>query len=362
MKRIRLFFMEVNMKKVGIVTINGNNNFGNKLQNYALLKTVEKMGFNVETIWFVSDKKIFFRNMIKKFFPLKRTYRRFKKFLKFTDDYLSVKYYFNSNIGEYYDYFVVGSDQVWNYNFKNYYSKNVFLPFSEKRKNISYAASIGVENISNDYIDEFRAGLKNFKAISVREDRAKELVENLDDGLNAVVLVDPTMLLDVNEWDCLVKKPKKLGSNKFILNYFLGKLSKEKREEIERIAKENDCVIVNILDINSPFYECGPREFLYLEKNAFLVCTDSFHSSVFAFLFDRPFIVFERDDKEEKMSSRINTLLSKFHLDDRRFCEKITDECLKHDYTEAYKILEDEKEKSYTFLKKSLIDGDEENV
>ena len=54
------------------------------------------------------------------------------------------------------------------------------------------------------------------------------------------------------------------------------------------------------------------------------------------------------------MSSRIDTLLNKFKLQDRRYTGKITEEDLKHDYTEAYKILEKEREKSLNFLKKAL--------
>ena len=91
-----------------------------------------------------------------------------------------------------------------------------------------------------------------------------------------------------------------------------GELSKERKDEIERIAKENDCEIINILDKNSPFYVCGPSEFLYLEKHAFLICTDSFHSSVFAILYNRPFVIFDREDKEENMGSRLDTLINKF--------------------------------------------------
>ena len=55
------------------------------------------------------------------------------------------------------------------------------------------------------------------------------------------------------------------------------------------------------------------------------------------------------------MNSRIDTLLSKFKLEDRRFNGKeITEDNLKHDYTEAYKILEKERKKSKDFLEKAL--------
>lgn len=90
-----------------------------------------------------------------------------------------------------------------------------------------------------------------------------------------------------------------------------------------------------------------------------LICTDSFHSSVFAIIFNRPFIVFDRDDHNEKMNSRIDTLLSKFNLNNRKFSGNITNSLLQSDYTEAYEILK-EQEKSITFLKKSLNIGEVE--
>ena len=194
-------------------------------------------------------------------------------------------------------------------------------------------------------------GLNN---ISVREDRGKEIIQELTGRTDVEVLVDPTMLLNADEWDKVAKKPRELKNDKYILNYFLGELSEERNNEINRIAKENNCEVINILDKQSPFYQTGPSEFLYLEKNAFLICTDSFHSSVFAILYNRPFIIFDREDKEVKMNSRIETLISKFKLVNRNYNGKITQENLEHDYTEAYKILEKEREKSNRFLEKCL--------
>ena len=52
-----------------------------------------------------------------------------------------------------------------------------------------------------------------------------------------------------------------------------------------------------------------------------------------------------------------NTLLSKFKLEDRKYKGKITKKNLKCDYTEAYKILDKEREKSIEWLKKALDIG-----
>ena len=347
------------MKKIGILTLNGNNNFGNKLQNYALKFYLEKYNYRVETIWFYNNLKSRISPIIKKFFPAKKSYKRENIFENFTKKYLNRKYYHNCMIDNYYDKFIVGSDQVWNYEFSGV--KKDFdrfcLNFSNKEKNISYAASIGTEKISSEFKDKFKNNLKNIKYISVREKQAEEELKKITKRDDIKTLIDPTMLLEAEDWERILKKPKQLNNcQKYILNYFLGDLSDEKKSEIERIAKENNCAIINVLDKSDPLYITGPEEFLYLEKNAFLICTDSFHSSVFAILFNRPFIVFERESKGcSSMNSRIETLLTKFKLENRKYNgKKITNKILEHDYKDAYKILEKERKKSEEFLKKAL--------
>ena len=348
-------------KKIGILTLNSNNNFGNKLQNYALKKSLEKFNYNVDTLWFYNSFKTHYAPLIKLILPINKKIRRENLFENFTKKYLNRKYYLNYNINNLYDKFVVGSDQVWNYNFKGVRNNfnRYFLDFADKEKNISYAASISVDSIDKDFEKKFENNLKNIKSISVREEKSEKQLKQITKRKDIQTLVDPTMLLTATEWENISIQPKQLKNykgKKYILNYFLGELSQERKNEIQRIAQENNCYIISILDKNDPFYITGPSEFLWLEKNAFLICTDSFHSSVFAILFDRPFLVFERENKGwSSMNSRIDTLLSKFKLEDRRFNDKkITEENLKHDYTEAYKILEKERKKSEEFLKKAL--------
>lgn len=339
------------MKRVGIITLNGNSNFGNRLQNYALQYSIEKMGCECDTIWFCNFKE-FIKEKIKKyafFFIEKRKYL----FLKFSKKNINTKYYFNNDISDKYDLFVAGSDQIWNYNFPNY-DKNMLLMFSNKDKNISYAASFGVDNIVDEKKDEFIEGLKNFKKISVREDKGKEIIKNLIPNIDVDVVLDPTMLLNDEEWEKVINKPKNFKNKKYIFNYFLGNVSDIRKKQIEDFAKLYDCEIINVLNPNDKYYSSGPSEFLYLEKNAFLICTDSFHSCVFAILFSRPFIVFDREDKEVNMNSRIETLLNKFKLQSHKYNNNISYKNLDCDYKEAYKILEEGRKKSKEFLKKAL--------
>ena len=353
------------MKDIGIVTIIDNNNYGNRLQNYAVQMQLQKTANNAITIKneaLLNKKSAFFEYIIRNIKSIllktkiyKKTERK-KDFLEFNKNINFSKHNFNwfhKNIYKKYDFFIVGSDQVWNPKIGRLREFEL-LQFTGKTKKISFAASFGISDLPEQYKEKTAKALKDFKAISVREDTGKRIVENLTGREDVEVLVDPTMLLTAKEWDKVAKKPEQLKTDRYILNYFLGELSENRKKEIERVAKENHCEIINILDKNSPFYQTGPSEFLYLEKNAFLICTDSFHSSVFAILYNRPFLVFDREDNLAKMNSRIETLLSKFKLEDRKYKGKITQEMLDVDYKEAYEILKKEREKANNFLKKAL--------
>lgn len=352
-------------KDVCIVTMTGYSNYGNRLQNYALDKVCSKLGCNVKTLWPKTSFRDKLKNTIKYFVPERKTEQiRYNKFKKFTNKYMNKNaiVYNENNFklqNDKFDYFIVGSDQVWNYNYLTKCKQDgsfylYFLNFSDKNKNIAYAPSLGTGNVDKEYLNEYKNGLSNFKSLSCREDVGKKIIKDISNKEVEVVL-DPTMLLSPEEWNNIAKKPKQLQSEKYILNYFLGEIPSQWKNEIERIAKENKCEIINILDKNSPFYITDPSEFLYLEKNAFSIFTDSFHSSVFAIIYNVPFVVFDRQQQNlEIMNSRIDTLLTKFNLENRRFKDKITNDLLKSDYMQANKILENQKEKSIEFLKNAL--------
>lgn len=355
------------MKKVGILTINDYNNYGNRLQNYAVQEIIRRCGCVAETVqnktgYYNGNYKFLMKNLIKNFikrFSFNPNQRRSIKFLDFNKKIqksliMIDSLHINKDLNRSYDYFITGSDQVWNPNF-NRLSEVDLLSFADNNKKIALSASFGIEELPENKKEYAKNNLQTFKIISTREDAGKKIVEDLTGRTDVEVLVDPTMLLSAEEWDKVSKRPKQLKNNRYILNYFLGELQEEWKKEINRIAKENNCRIINMLDSQSPFYQTGPSEFLYLEKNAFMVCTDSFHSSVFSIIYDTPFIVFDRKQNGvTSMNSRIDTLLLKFELEKRRFNGRITKELLDCNYSEAKKILEKEKEKSFCFLKKAL--------
>lgn len=348
--------------KVGIVTIIDNNNYGNRLQNYAVQTILNHFELKNESInnsvVLNTKNKYIFRKLkyLRKdnYNSYDINYRRKKSFLYF-NNFMNITLKKFTIYSKYkYNYLVVGSDQVWNPNFGRLSDLDLLnVNCRNNTKKIAFSASFGVNELPN-HLDKQKLlkCFNDFDAISVREDAGKEILKDLGYKGEVAVLVDPTMVLTASEWDKVAKKPEMLKTDKYILNYFLGDLFKERMSEIQRVAKENNCEVINILDKNSPFYECGPSEFLYLEKHAFLICTDSFHSSVFAVLYNRPFIVFDREQENVvNMNSRLDTLISKLKLENRKYNGKcITYENMHHDYTEAYKQLEIERKKSKEFL------------
>ncbi|MBR3325429.1 MAG: polysaccharide pyruvyl transferase family protein [Clostridia bacterium] len=350
------------MKKIGIVTIIDNDNYGNRLQNYAVQEILKKYGYNTITLLnqnCTNNRFLFiFRILRKSFFEKNKKHinqNRKKNFDNFNKNIIfSKKKILPFFMPKGYEYFITGSDQVWN-PYMGRMRDIDLLAFAPKEKRISISASFGVDFINKKYQKKLKRELKKFKSISVREKEGKKIINTVLKNKKVDVLIDPTMMLTKDDWNLVIKKPRKMNTNKYIINYFLGNISENKMNYIQQIATENNCEIINILDPKSQYYECGPSEFLYLEKNAFLICTDSFHASVFAIIFDRPFIIFERESKNNKMNSRIKTLLSKFQLKDREYNDKVSkDNYLKHNYSFSYKILEDERKKVKKFLNKAL--------
>lgn len=347
------------MKRAGIVTLFGEYNFGNRLQNYAVQQVLKKNGLDVETIKYIGIEDDVPVVCNERDEGRLNKFKRFNDYIKFADEILYKEYDAPRSLSEKYDYIVMGSDQIWNFTFDKIFSEKALGSFVPSNKRVSFSASFGVDYLpqkNSKMYNICRENLQNMKSISVREFAGKKIIKELTGRDDVEVLIDPTMMLENTEWEKIMKRPEKLKTDRFIVKSFLGNVSDNTWNELKRVAEENNCEIIDISDKNSPFYDVGPAEFLYLEKNAFLVATDSFHSCVFSILFSTPFVVFERQDKELKsMYSRIETLLEKFKIQNRIFDREITADILKNDYTEAHEILETEKEKVDNFLSAAFI-------
>lgn len=381
------------MKKIGIITICDNNNYGNRLQNYATQEIIKEMGFEAETIVNIVEpeldpnfnleaekqsklnfpKQFKLRKTLKKIrlktwtiinkkrIQKDKLYRsdNFKNFtaenIKESGFYISENSIPNDLDGKY-DYFITGSDQIWNPNYR-YGGKIDFLTFAKKYKRIALSPSFGISTIPLEYEERYRNWLSEMEYLSIREESGLKIIKNLT-GRNAELLIDPTLMFSKEKWLTISKKITDKPEN-YILTYFLGSDSNEARSAVEKVAKENNLEIINLLDLKqSEIYSAGPGEFLDLINCSSLVCTNSYHGTIFSILFGKPFIVFDRiENNKIVMSSRINTLLKKLNLEKRKsniIYNTDMKDLFNSDYVHAKDIIESERLKVYKYLKKAL--------
>lgn len=349
--------------KVGIVTLYGLDNYGNRLQNYALQEILNQLGYETYSLInyvYLNEKKLLLLRAIKNFLKAKQKKININRRNAFIEFNKNIRFYKKiitaySNL-DFFDILIVGSDQVWN-PFTGGIRDVDMLNLKGNFKKVSYAASFGVHEIDEKSKEKLKKYLPTFYDISVREEQGKTIILEAIARQDVKVVLDPTMLLSARKWENVMKKPLALKSKKYILNYFLGELSEEKNQLIQKFAKKNDCEIITILDKKSPFYETGPSEFLYLEKNAYMIFTDSFHSCVFAILFHVPFLIFEREQKlVKKMNSRLDTLLNTFQLTDYKFQNELEIVRKEFNVKKMEQILEKERKSSIQFLKNISIE------
>lgn len=352
------------MKKIGIVTLTKNPNYGNALQNIAMQWILRKMGTNPQTIVNYDGSSLFvykgniryYAKMILNKHNMRAKDKRRIQFLKCLTKYVefSKAFWMNNHIQNFdsdsYDYFITGSDQVWN-PFFGVASSFEMLDFVPSDKRISYAASFGVNSLNG--LDESKTNfiaqsLRKFNSVSVREEAGVEIVRELS-GVKAELCLDPTMLMTPEEWDDLLEKPKQKLPNRYIAVYMLGDITAEYEKNISSIAEAKEAEVINLL--TDKFFYLNPLEFAWIIKNALFVCTDSFHATVFSILYHRNFKIFDRKDKHENQNSRFDTLLS--------ICGIIDSDNINWNATEECISLE--RERSINYLKNALGEKEYEN-
>lgn len=328
--------------KIVINTIINNKNYGNRLQNYALQVVLEQLGHDVLTI----DRSSLLKRSTSKqrLFDYLRTGELVYKVLKvlkknlksakvlfsrvntvknnsslsasddgnfseFTEKRIHMLPQTETNVWNWInnncDLVVIGSDQVWNYEFWDGAVIEFALPVQIRK--ISYAASIGVSRIPLELRRLYKKGLSSLSAITVREDSASNIVANLINQRPKVVL-DPTLLLEKEKW-CKIAEPVKLKSQAYLLTYFLSVPSQETLNKINAVSTAYKLDVVPIFKDGKVRYM--PEQLIFLIENATFIMTDSFHISAFSIIFNKPFKVFKRNSPDLKsMNSRLLTLFS----------------------------------------------------
>lgn len=339
-------------KKIGIWTIQSSN-YGNRLQNYAMQEIIKSLEYKPETILRSrqSVTKRFLQQCIRPIIKKDRysCFHSFNRKIKWSKCVVSHSYISKSLLDEF-AYFVIGSDQIWN-PYIPYISEQDYLPMVPPEKKVAYAASFGVSDIPVEKQALTTELLNSVPYITVREKNGADIIQKLTGRIVPVVL-DPTLLLSVDDWSKVAKMPSNFNKAPYALKYFLGEYS-----DIEgRFEQICETYHLHSIDIFDKDIAIGPSEFLYLIQNASLVCTDSFHASLFSFLFSRPLIIFERISNVKDMSSRLDTLCDIFSLNAHRLSNRnfSMETVWKDDYKKGHEALEREREISIKLLKNAL--------
>ena len=309
--------------KIAILTIQSIN-YGNRLQNYALQKTLERMGHQVESLrreaHFSGSLHNAFHAAKRKLGILKHRTDKVGAFRRFDRRYVSFskatvsKEYVTPGFSAEYDCCVIGSDQVWNPDF-HFNSELEYLPMVRSDKKLAYAASFGVSEIKENR--ELTASyLDSIAFVSVRETAGAKIIYDLT-GREVPVVLDPTLLLGSDDWRAIASKPSfAFCDTPFAFKYVLGDDVNNMR--IDELAERHGLAVIDAMDDS---LSIGPSEFVWLVAHSSLVCTDSFHASVFALLYHKPLAIFERVSADADMSSRFDTLCSTFGLVGHRSSE-----------------------------------------
>lgn len=355
--------------KVGVVTINDITNFGNRLQNYALCRVLRRdFGCRAVTLEPVAEKRFHDGNIVLHMkeraaralcaFPSFAERRfgnnmtRFAAFAKWNRNIPTRKFYDSEklprSLNEKFDMFFVGSDQVWNPLINAEHLDDCFLSFADVEKRAAISASIGMDALPYEFHEKYKNALAEFPNISVRENAGRDIIFDLT-GEDVPVLCDPVMMLDVDEWLRVAKKPRVDVTKPYVLKYYLGDDSDD--TQFDELARRAGWQIYSLLDDSVPeLYSAGPGEFLSLIANASFVCSDSFHCIAFAILFRRPFAVYDRGGEGSYMSSRLDTLLDKFSLGDRRRSRLSADNMLSIDYSDLDGLIKKERMKFSLYI------------
>ena len=335
--------------RIGVYTHPLRFNYGGILQAYALQRVLQDMGHDAVYIEWEQYNyrlapfklylsrflwKIFKSREVIVFLEVKRNifYTKISNFAKKNIAILPISDLSKDDI----DVLIVGSDQIW----RPSYIVNIedaYLGFAKDWdvRRIAYAASFGVDDWS-EYSDEqtqvCRELIKKFDAVSVREDSGVDLCRNYL-GVDAVHVLDPTMLVDTKHYICHINSCKKRYPERMCLAYILDEAD-DKVAALNSVAK---CQGYNVLqwkniytpNIKNPTVE----EWLKGFHDAEFVFTDSFHGCVFSIIFNKPFIAF---GNEERGMARFDSLLKMFGLEELlitsvdQFTPELVDKAISH--------------------------------
>ena len=361
------------MKKLAFLTIHVGFNFGSVLQTIATNRIFESLGFSSILINYIPDRVTYaryFNRMFCGIIPFVKKIINLPNFIKNNHvygSYLSKYCILSSPIYDKDDFakkcpradiYVTGSDQVWNSKHnEGFNDRYYFAQLPKEAARVSFASSIGETSLSDEHTQKIKELLSNYKAISVREESAKKLIEGM--GLQAAHLLDPTFMLKPEEWREYMS-PRIVKENYLLIYTPYNTVDKKAIFDAARaIAKEKELTVVtfswnwrNDKMADRTIKYASPGDFLSLMYHANYVVTNSFHGTAFSVNLNKQFCVF----MPSAFSTRISSIIELCGLQNRMVSDNFSIEKSREliDYSTVNAILDAERMKCMEFLKQAF--------
>jgi polysaccharide pyruvyl transferase WcaK-like protein len=318
--------------KVGILTFNWAINYGAILQMFGLYKYLKDNNYDVYIINYSPDglESSYTLKIFEKPIKPKRVVRRlleniykrkqYDKFYKFISQYMVLTKKIKNreelkHTIDKFDIVIVGSDQVWNYDITKEYLQDYLLTDIDCNK-ISYAASLGKNEIKYEVKPLFEKSLRDFDFVSVREESSIDYLKSICYREDYISCIDPVFLLSKDEWIKLSNESQyQIKDEEYILIYMLEYNEKLIKSANELSTKYN----LPIYSIEIPFlrfkakmpnikklHDVGPLDFVKLINNATFVLTNSFHGTAFSLILNKKFASFAHSTANLRMENLLN--------------------------------------------------------
>lgn len=372
-----------NSVNIGIITWFTGPNYGTNLQAIALQYFLRKKGHEVSIINYEVDSPIEKTTVLQKLknqprkFVTKYALKKYSSQIMSRNEKMANEIKRNCqlteriqnteeliNVCNNFDVLICGSDQIWN---PNWYHPFYYADYSEiLTRRISYAPSLGVNEISDEVLPNIINSLGKFDCVSVREEKGAELIAPYIRQKPQVVL-DPTLLLSATEWNNIFPEVTEMvdsEKDKYVLAFFLGEEPKHFQATRNFANRHNlKCILVPYkgisylqnMDIRA---DVSTADLMHLIRNAKYIITDSFHMTIFSIIHKKQFYTFKRfkEDFLQSQNVRVTNLLELFQLRNRMVenCSAFIGDFEDINYKEVLQILDFEKEKSEKFLLNSL--------
>ena len=201
------------------------------------------------------------------------------------------------------DTFLVGSDQVWRYEYMRESILAYFLNFVQgNKRRIAYGSSFGIDTAEYpaDIMAEAAACLQCFDAVSSREHSGVDTLRH-QFNIDSTFVLDPVFLHSAQEWSKSAARAERKPSGEYVLSYILDP-TPDKKAMLLHVKERENMSLINMVDAQFDFAgkkaalglpdvmeDLTLEEWLYNVEHCSHFVTDSFHGVCFALIFNKPF-------------------------------------------------------------------------